>query len=45
MRNRQKQRKLKKEERLDTRDAYGNRDLTPFNTVARIRGEAKLVLK
>jgi len=45
MRNRQKQRDLKKEEKLDNRDAYGNRDLTPLNAVARIRGEARLLLK
>jgi len=45
MRNRKKQRELKKEEKLDNRDAYGNRDLTPFNAVARIRGEARLVMK
>jgi hypothetical protein len=46
MRNRQKQQELKKrEERLDTRNAYGNRDLTPYNAVARIKGETKLLLK
>lgn len=45
MRSRQKQRELKKEEKLDTRNAYGNRDLTPYNAVARLRGEAKLLLK
>lgn len=45
MRNRKKQREFKKEEKLDSRDAYGNRDLTPLNAVARIRGEARLALK
>ncbi|KLU65700.1 hypothetical protein DEAC_c23300 [Desulfosporosinus acididurans] len=45
MRSRQKQRELKKEEKLEAKNVYGHRDLTPFNAVTRLRGETKLLLK
>jgi hypothetical protein len=45
MRNRQKQRDLRKEEKLATQNIYGQRDLTPYNAVARLRGEAKRLMK
>jgi hypothetical protein len=45
MRNRQKQRELRKEETLATKNIYGQRDLTPYNAVSRLRGKAKRLMK
>ena len=43
MRNRQKQRELKRkqkrEEMLDTRNSYGYKDLTPYTAVLNIRSK------
>ena len=51
MRNRQKQRELKKKQRkeeiIDKRNSYGIKDLTAYNAVLQIRtnGKANIALK